>query len=825
MTQQPGGADAADGEGSLDGLVVVELAEGVAGAYAGRLLADLGAHVVLVEPPGGSQLRRLGPFPGEEPYPDPATLDADLLERGGLHLALDAGKESVALDLDASAGRERLAELVRGADALIGSVPPDDLPGRGVDLDAFEEAHPALVYAAATAFGWDGPHARRQPSEIATYAAGGSMYFCGDPEREPLMVHSYQAELHAGMQLSLGTLAALREAAASGRGQRVEVSAQEAMISDQVWLGSSWQWGGQVWRRRGTGLIPCADGAVIWGRASPEVFLLMGRPELMDDPRAASQDGWLAWLPEVREMLIEWAADQPMQELYHLGQTLGLKMTPVNTVADLDASAQLRERGWWRELDHPRVGTMELPGAPWRLSAATSGPLRAAPLLDEHADLVLPPRAPAPTPAPSDASTLPLAGLRVVEVTNAWAGPLCGRHLADLGAEVVVVERAMVQSTRSQHFPGGDQSWPGFYNRGSSYNMLNRNKRAIVMDLKAPAGRDAFLRLAEHADIVVENSSPRVMPSLGLGYEQLAERNPRIVLCSISGFGATGPESHYTALGSNIEGSCGLVAQTGYGPGERYATGSFHADPIGGTLGAVATLAALQQRERTGRGQHIDISLLECGASFLVESIVDYRLSGRVASPRGNRSPRIAPQGAYRTAGEDCWLALGVEDDAQWRALCAAIGRPELAERWPDLASRRRAHDAIDEAITAWSEQLDHQQAAALLQGAGVSAAPVLANWEVVSDPHLYERGYWVELVHPETGVERWEGLPWRLSRLPAREHQPAPRLGEHSDEVLAEAGLGEPEIAALRAAGVVSDEPGDLALFVPSLSGPTAPR
>ncbi len=822
MAQQPEGA--ASDTGALDGLVVLELAEGVAGAYAGRLLADLGARVVLVEPPGGGRLRRLGPFPGEDPHPDPAALDAERLERGGLHLALDAGKESVALDLDAPAGRERLAQLVRGADALIGSAPPAELAGRGVDLDALEAAQPALVYAAATAFGWDGPHARRHVSEITSYAAGGSMYFCGDPERAPLMVHSYQAELHAGMQLALGALAALREAAASGRGRRVEVSAQEAMVSDQVWLGSSWQWGGQVWRRRGTGLIPCADGAVIWGRASPEVFLMIGRPELMDDPRAASQDGWLAWLPEVREMLIEWAADQPMQELYHLGQTLGLKMTPVNTVADLDASAQLRERGWWRELEHPRVGATELPGAPWRLSGAPSGPWRAAPLLDEQAGLALPPRALAPDAPAADAPALPLAGVRVVEVTNAWAGPLCGRHLADLGAEVVVVERAIVQSTRSQHFPGGDQRWPGFYNRGSSYNMLNRNKRAIVLDLKAPPGREALLRLVEQADVVIENSSPRVLPSLGIGYEQLAQRNPRIVLCSISGFGATGPESHYTALGSNIEGSCGLVAQTGYGPGERYATGSFHADPIGGTLGAVATLAALAQRERSGRGQHVDISLLECAASFLVESIADYRLSGRIAEPRGNRSPRIAPQGAYRSAGDDCWLAIGVEDDAQWRALCGAIDRPELAERWPDLAARRAAHDAIDEAITAWSEPLDHQRAAELLQQAGVPASPVLANWEVISDPHLYERGYWVELVHPETGVERWEGLPWRLSRMPAREHRPAPLLGEHSDEVLAEAGLSAEEIAALRASGVVADEPGDLALFVPSLSGPTAP-
>ena len=237
------------------------------------------------------------------------------------------------------------------------------------------------------------------------------------------------------------------------------------------------------------------------------------------------------------------------------------------------------------------------------------------------------------------------------------------------------------------------------------------------------------------------------------------------------------------------------------------------------------TLAALYQRERTSHGQHVDISLLECAASFLVESILDYRISGRIVEPQGNRSRRIAPQGAYRSAGDDCWLAVGVENDTQWRALCTVIDRPELVERWPDLDARRRAHDMIDEAITSWSETLDHQHSAVLLQDAGVPASPVLANWEVVSDPHLYERSYWVELVHPESGVERWEGLPWRLSRLLAREHRSAPRFGEHSNEVLAEAGLTDKEITALRASGIVTDEPEDLALFVPSMSGPTAPR
>ncbi len=790
-------------DGPLAGTVVVDCADGVAGAFATRLLSDLGARVLLVEPPEGGRLRALGPFADDRPH----------AERGGLHIALNAGKESVALDLDGPAGRRRLGTLVSAAEVLLVSGDPGELRERGLGYEALAAEQPSLVYVSQSPFGHDGPYAGRTSSEAVDYAMGGFMYFCGEPGRAPLMIPGFQGELHAGMQMATGALLALRHARRSGAGQHVEVATFEALLNAHVWLASSWLEEGELWSRAGSGLVPCRDGFLMLGRVSPDLFLLIGHPELMDDPRFATTTGWRAALPEVRGMLAEWVADKTMAEVYHLAQLLRIIVTPVNTVEHLARSAQLEARGWWREVRTALDGTIAVPGPPWTLSGSASGPRRGPPRLDEHD--ALPPARERRAIDAAASRRPPLAGLRVVEATNAWAGPLAGRHLADMGADVVVVERPIIQPTRAQHFAGPTQRWPRFYDRGGAYNVLNRNKQGAMLDLQRPEGREAFLRMVEWADVVIENNSPPVFANLGLTYEALAKRNPRVILCSLSAFGASGPEANYAAYGSNIEGSSGLVAQTGYAPGELYATGTFHADPVGGTIGAGLIVAALEERERTGRGQHIEISLHEGSALFVLDSILDYRLNGRVAGPMNNRSPRRAPQGAYPSAGDDCWLALACEDDAQWRALCEAIGRPELATRHATLAARIAAHDEIDAAIAEWSRRLDHQEATRVLQAAGVPAGPVLANWEIVSDPQLYERRYWVEVVHPEVGYQRWEGYPWRLSLTPGRTHSPAPRLGQHNDEVLRRAAsMDEQEIRALRQAGALVDEPVDLDLY-----------
>ena len=802
----------------LADVTVVDASEGVAGGYASRLLADLGARVIKVEPPGGDSLRGMGPFgPG-----------APGAETGGLHLALNAGKQSIVLDLDRRGDRDQLLALLAGADLLLESAGPRVMEDRGLSHAELRRRFPSLVYASHSAFGSDGPYADRATSEIVDYAMGGWMYFCGDPERAPLMVHGQQGELHAGMQLAAGAAAALWHARLTGRGQHVDVSTFESLVSSHVFVLSVWSQEGLV-KRRGEGtaaaIVPCADGYLFATRFTPEIFLLMGEPERVDDPSFETPEGWLDALPEVLERFREWVAARPKREVAERAQQLRMLVTPVRTVADLADSQQLAAREFWRPVEHPIAGTLRLPGPPWRFSRSQAGPLRAAPLLDADRGLAARGAGPAggraggggdpgPVLPRSPQREAPFEGLRVIEVTNSWAGPLCGMYFADLGADVVAVERSFTQPTRGQHFAGA-QIWPRFYNRGAAWNQFNRNKRAICLDLATAEGREIFLRLVERSDVVLENNSARVFPNLGLSYETLSERNPRIILCSMSGFGATGPEAHHLGLGSNIEAAAGLIARTGYAPGDLFATGSFQADPITGTHAFLGVVAALWERERSGRGQHLDMALSESGALFAVEPVMDHQLTGRVAEPRGNRSLRIAPQGAYRSAGEDCWLAVGVESAEQWRALCSVIGRPELAARYADLEARRRAHEEIDAAIEEWSALLDHNEATRRLQAAGVPAGPVLANWEIVSDPHLFRRGYWVDTVHPEIGFQRWEGIAWRFSETPPPARaRPAALFAEHNDEVLRELGVTDGELAGLRERAVIADEPAQRRIF-----------
>ena len=782
--------------GPLSDVTVVDCAEGVAGAYASRLLADLGARVVKVEPPGGDRLRALGPFPNDEP-------DA---ERGGLHLALNAGKESLVLDLAGAEGRAALRALLAGADVLIESAGPG---GDGeLDFAALAAEFPSLVHASHSPFGLDGPYAGRVTSEIVDYAMGGYMYFSGHPQKPPLLMPGHQGELHAGMQLAAGALIALWHARATGLGQLVEVSTFESMLNAHAWLTTWWTHEGEVQSRLPSTMIPCADGFVFWfPRPDPQLFALIDRVDLIDDPRWTTMLGWREAIEEVRGMIAAWTASRTKDDIYHAAQQLRIALTPVNTVEDLARSPQLEARGWWREVEDVSAQALRIPGPPWIFSTSAAGPRRRAPRLNEHAGIELPPRA-RPAAHDGDPPALPLEGLRVLEVTANWAGPLTGRHLGDMGADVIKFETGQRTATRGGH-PAGGELWTSGYNRAGYFNLFNRNKRDLVVDLSTPHGREIFLRLVEDADVVLENNSARVFPGFGLDYATLAERNPRIVMCSMSGMGATGPEMQYVAFGSNIEASSGLVSQIGYGDGELYNTGSFYADPITGTHGTIAILAALLERERTGHGQFIDMALQESGIAFNVEAIMDYALNGRVAGPRNNRSRRIAPQGVYRCAGTDGWLAIGVESEPQWRALCAVIQRPELAERFPDVEARRGGEEPIDLAIEEWSRARDHNAATRDLQAAGVPAGPVLANWEIVSDPHLYERGYFIDIVHPEVGHYRFDGFPWRLSRTPGRVTRPSPLFGEHNDELLRDVlGLSAQETAELRESGVVADAP-----------------
>jgi crotonobetainyl-CoA:carnitine CoA-transferase CaiB-like acyl-CoA transferase len=784
-------------ERPLGGIRILDLSQSVAGAFCARLLADLGADVVSAEPAG----ERLHPG------------DSD-----GWGAYLRAGKHSITLPEAAGS----LARLAAAADAVVVSPlgPPLDPPAR-----------PDLVTVAVSPYGLTGPYRDWQATEIVEWALGGYMYFGGTSDREPLLLPGHQAQLHGGMQAAVALLAGLQHARRSGAGQAIEVSDWEATLSAHWRLSIMWSHTGEVWKRLppdSIDFLPCLDGEVFimrTGRYDAAFFAMIGQPELAGDPRWATPQAAYANSGALWAELRTWTARNTVADVVTRAQAHRVAASAVNTLPQLLGSEQLQGRQMVVDLKDSDGNLLRLPAAPYKLTAAKLGPYAAPPARGADTAAAVSgtlwpaaARPPAVTAAAEPAAARPAAkqaamaldGLRVLELGANWAGPMLTRSLADLGAEVVKVEGARRPATRVSHYPGNE---PGkrSYNRSGYFNKMNRNKLGLSLDITTEAGREVFLELAQWADVFVENQSPQVLRKLRITYDDMRAVNPRLIMVCITGFGLTGPAALHAAYGTNIEASGGLASLLGYEPGERLRTGSLYADPLAGSLGAIAVLAALRQREVTGQGQLIDLALQETMLAFFGSAVTDV-LAGRPSpGPRGNRDAAWAPQGCYPCFGDDMWLVLSVRTDAEWAALCSVTGRPDLAAR-ADLrgaAGRRRAHDEIDTAISGWSTGQDHREAAEQLQAAGVPAAPVLKNWELLADPHLHERGFYRPIPHPDTGAMTYPGFPWQFAGTPARVRRPAPRFAEHNDVVLRQIlGLAPDRVDALARDGIIDTVP-----------------
>jgi crotonobetainyl-CoA:carnitine CoA-transferase CaiB-like acyl-CoA transferase len=390
----------------------------------------------------------------------------------------------------------------------------------------------------------------------------------------------------------------------------------------------------------------------------------------------------------------------------------------------------------------------------------------------------------------------PLAGVRVLDLTWVVAGPVATRILADLGADVIKVERRNAMDF-------GDR-------RGGLSGTLMRGKRSVVLDLNDPRGLDLVRRLAAASDVVIDNFSARVMTNLGLDYDSLRVLRPDVICVRMTGFGLTGPDRDHVSYGPTLQALAGytlLMAEPG-GPPAGF--GYSYSDLAGGNLGALAVLAALWHRRRTGRGQLVDLAQLEAVASMLGPVLLARGMDGGTSTPAGNASQEepAAPHGVYPCAGDDRWLAITVFGDDEWARFADAIGRPAWT-REPRFATRagRLAHaDELDASVAAWTRAQQAEDAMARLQEAGV-AAGLVANAEdlCARDPQLAGRGHFVEVPTPEGRTVRIDGPAFLLSETPAAVRRPGPLLGEHTDEVLAGVlGCTAGELHALRAAGVI---------------------
>ena len=377
----------------------------------------------------------------------------------------------------------------------------------------------------------------------------------------------------------------------------------------------------------------------------------------------------------------------------------------------------------------------------------------------------------------------PLKGIRVADFGQIVAMPFTAQVLAWLGAEVILVETQERLTTRV--WPPFAESIPGV-NRSGGFNTINNDKLGCTLNLRDPEGLELARSLVSISDVVAENFSTGTMERMGLGYEAVRQIRPDIVYVSLAAFGRTGPMKDLAGFHSVINLFSGLAAVTGHPGTHPRILGGIFPDPLSGCYCILAILEALYHRSKTGEGQYIDISMTEALSTLIPEAIMEYTLNGRDAERVGNRDKFKVPHNVYRCKGEQKWVAISVDGDADFAALGAVLGNAELAQdiRFATAADRRENQEALDNVIQSWTLEREPWEATETLQRAGVAAAPVLDSTEVLGDPHLTERGFIACVDHPETGRRPMGTLSWSINGQRRTHYRPAPLLGEHNNYV-----------------------------------------
>ncbi len=412
-----------------------------------------------------------------------------------------------------------------------------------------------------------------------------------------------------------------------------------------------------------------------------------------------------------------------------------------------------------------------------------------------------------------------LDGVRVLELGGRWAAPHCTEILADMGAQVIKVESSKGDASRGV---GKDKRGGRFYapaaasvppyNRAGSFLMMNRNKLSIGLDYNKAAGKDLLKQLVKVSDVLVENVRPGLLDKLGLGYEDLKLINPRLIMCSLSGFGKTGPERFRRAVGVTIEPYC-IASVTGYADGGPMRSGVDHNDPVAGAHGTAAIVAALVYRQRSGKGLYIDVAFTESLIAAIGPSILDYGANSRLPEKCGNTSNFMVPHGCYRCKGEDQWIAIAVRDDAEWQHLCEALGSPSLIadDRFKDSVVRWHHKEELDQWLAGVLSKMDHREAMDLLQAHGVPSGAVLNIEELVNDPHLNARGFFNEVPYPMLENLHYKsfGARFKLSKTPISIYRRVPCYGENNKEVWVDiVGIDEARLRSLVQQEIIFDEP-----------------
>ncbi|HVZ43580.1 MAG TPA: CoA transferase [Ramlibacter sp.] len=804
--------------GALDGIRVLDLGQGIAAPFAARILGDFGADVIKVEPPEGDPARNLQP--------------ALLFEY------LNWNKRGVTLDqVDVEA-------LVKASDIVI------DSGALGVAPKRMLEWNPRVVVCSVTDFGCEGPYAHFRGSDLVLQAMGGIMQISGASDRAPLKHGLNQAYFCGGLNAAYAALAAWTAAERDGIGDHVDLSIQECLVSELVTCETYYTFMGAIQGRRTAVQDPYLGAPIATKKgylsfqaslAVPnETFAEIFRDERLRETRFTSNRERSQHLEEAREIIADAVKDREAKEIFLEGQSKRALMGVVQTAPDLLACEQLAARGFWVEL-----GGVTYPGELVKMSATPTSVRSAAPKLGEHnathhrhsragGNPEALQRAPDAKPldprvrgddgelrnaddirAGDEGARLPLEGLRVLDMATVIAVPYMAGLLSDLGAEVIKIESPLkLDPTRQGVLTTylDNDTRVDAINRSGMFNVVNRGKRSMALDMGTDEGKQVFRELAAKADIIVNNFTPRVMANWGFGEDDLRKINPKLITLSNTGYGSTGPWRNFPSQGTTLEVTMGISAYTGYRGDKPWKVGQSYPDFLACWAGLAALFAALRHVRRTGQGQFIDLGMYQVGAALIPEAILQYQHDGTQPERIGNEDALHVPSNVYPCAGHDRWVAITVETDAQWRTLAGWMANDGVTAD-PALASeaaRRTRREEVDSLVANWVREQDGFALMHRLQSAGIACGPVMNNRDILLDEHLRSRGFHerVELPQP-MGVRPIMGRPWKLANRKVRIRHPAPRYGEDGPAILRDVlGMDEARIAALVAAKVVCTEP-----------------
>ena len=785
----------------LAGIRVVD-ATVVHGELAARLLGDLGAEVVKVEPPQGSPARSMAP-----------------VRRGAsLWFAVrNAGKLGVALDLTDLADVDRFHELLGHADVLVTSEPS---LGEGLEVEALAAAHPHLVVAAATAYGLTGPWSGRLATDHTLSATAGITFKAGVADREPLPAPGGFSNDVASSLVAWAITCALWQRESTGAGQLLDISVNEALAQAADWsmpnasvrkaMGME---GPDV--RAGSGpvypIFRCRDGYVRLIVLSPTQWRSMrawlGEPEYLQDDEYDTFPARLAISDAVLNPLYEELfAELSVETVSEQAQERGIVCTPVLDPARVLTNEHFESRATFIDQEVAPGVTARVASGYFEYDRGRAGPHAPAPAVGQHTDAVFAALGEARSGAPSPEPALPLGGLRVMDFGQGAVGVEAGRLFAEYGAEVIKIE-SRTHYDFIRVITGIEM--------GPSFLSSSRSKKGLGVNARTDEGRELIRRLAEVTDVVIENGSTGVMDELGIGYDDLAAANPGITMAASQLMGSRGLWASWRGYGPSTQAPGGLSYLWSYeGSDEPAGTATIFPDHFVGRLCAVGALATLIGRTRgTVAGGLVEVAQVEAVTGVLSDLLAAESLDPGSVAPMGVHTEQAAPGAMYRCDGNEAWVSITCRDDAEWAALAELVGRPELVDdrRFATFEDRRANAVDLDAVIGAWTSGLDRFEVADRCQAAGVPAGAMLDAFDMLANEHYEARGFPVVVDQQGVGPVTLEGPAFSGTAMSPPVEAPAPWLGEHTHQLCTEVlGLDDAEVERLVKEGVLEITPED---------------